>query len=48
MTNREIIEWWDSKGIVERVNLREKYGFSNGASLDVDDYRIIYEAESKP
>lgn len=48
MTNREIIEWWDSKGVVERINLREKYGFNSGASLDVDDYRMIYEAESKP
>lgn len=48
MTNKKIIEWWDSKGIVEKVNLREKYGFSNGASLDVDDYRIIYEEEFIP
>jgi len=47
MTNRDILEWADSKGIVEMVNLMEKYEFKNGASLDVDDYRIIYEAESK-
>lgn len=48
MTNREILEWWDSIGIVEAVRLREKYGYSNYATLDVDDYRLIYNAESKP
>lgn len=48
MTNREIIEWWDSKTITERVTLRLKYNFNVNAVLDVDDYRIIYEAEFKP
>lgn len=45
MTNREILDWWDSKDINERIALREKYNFSSGASLDVDDYRWIYDNE---
>jgi hypothetical protein len=47
MNNRDIINWWDSKGIIERVNLREKYGFNILSALDVDDYRFIYNEESK-
>jgi hypothetical protein len=48
MTNRDILNWWDSMNIVERVKLREKYNFRDNQSMDVDDYRFIYEEESKP
>lgn len=48
MSNREILNWWDSLGIVERISLREKYNYSSGSALDVDDYRFIYKHEYKP
>lgn len=45
MSNQEILNWWDNLGIVKCINLREKYGYSMFAVLDVDDYRNIYNKE---
>ena len=42
MSNRDILNWWDNLGIAKCINLREKYGYSEFAALDVDDYRDIY------
>ncbi len=39
--------WWDSMSIAERISLREKYRFNSPQSMDVDDYRSIYEQEHK-
>ena len=47
MDNKEILNWWDTQGIVKCVTLREKYGYSNNAVLDVDDYRLIHNSEFK-
>ena len=46
MSNKEILNWWDSMPIIENVKLREKYGVRDKQVMDVDDYRFIYESET--
>ncbi len=45
MSNRDILNWWDNLGIVKCIDLREKYGYSEFAVLDVDDYKKKYDQE---
>jgi len=47
MSNKYILNWWDSMDIVKRISLREKYNYSSGAILDVDDYRLIYKKQKQ-
>ena len=47
MKNGDLLKWWDSKPITERIELREKYLFASSAAIDVDDIRFIYESQNK-